>query len=562
MNPRLACRLAGCRHAAMNILKTVLLIVSVALSAPLPVLSAGKWDGMYREAKAMFDGKKTAEALICFNRLVDVLESPYSNLAHSDSVLLMNAYTYSGRSNVILGNKAAAMNSYKAAVGIAERLGDKPQLGRLYNNLFAIYYSSREFESASGLLDMSLELCKESGDSAGMCNIYNNKGLVALEQADYEAAFGYMRRALDYAPKHDMQAVAPIYTNMAEAYFRQGRYHEAERMLAEAVRIGGGKADTPEKLQARLNMALVKTILGKHREVARMEKDIYPALDGMPLPVRVNSYRQLAEINFIAGDSLAGLRDILIHEQLADSVENGKDEAYLQELLVEYDAERLKQSNSILSQNVRMRGYMLYGSVAFAVLLLLMLALLFRRMRNDRRKNALIDEQRRRLLRYEHEEHERQQRELSLEIDHKNRQLTSYSMELISVNEYHRKLEEELQSVRDEVKAGDADAAERGFSDIIRGLRHFSTAQVSEEFRVFFEKVHPHFVSKLSSAHPNLSSNDLRLCTYLYLNMSTKEIASLTCREVRSVESSRNRLRKKLELGAGEDITKYLKSLV
>ncbi len=75
----------------MNILKTVLLIVSVALSAPLPVLSAGKWDGMYREAKAMFDGKKTAEALICFNRLVDVLESLYSNLAHSDSVLLMNA---------------------------------------------------------------------------------------------------------------------------------------------------------------------------------------------------------------------------------------------------------------------------------------------------------------------------------------------------------------------------------------------------------------------------------------------------------------------------------------
>lgn len=172
----------------------------------------------------MFDGKKTAEALICFNRLVDVLESPYSKLAHSDSVLLMNAYTYSGRSNVILGNKAAAMKCYKAAAGIAERLGDRPQLGRLYNNLFAIYYSSREFDSASGLLDMSLELCKEAGDSAGMRNIYNNKGLMALEQADYEAAFGYMRRALGYAPKHDRQAVAPIYTNMAEAYFRQGRY--------------------------------------------------------------------------------------------------------------------------------------------------------------------------------------------------------------------------------------------------------------------------------------------------------------------------------------------------
>lgn len=153
-------------------------------------------------------------------------------------------------------------------------------------------------------------------------------------------------------------------------------------MLGEAVSIGGEKADTPEKLQAWLNMALVKTMLGKHREAARMEKNIYSALDGMPLPVRVNSYRQLAEINFISGDSLAGLRDILTHEQLADSMENGKDEAYLQELLVEYDSERLRQSNSILRQNVRMRGYMLYGSVVFAVLLLLMLALLFWKMRN------------------------------------------------------------------------------------------------------------------------------------------------------------------------------------
>lgn len=237
-------------------------------------------------------------------------------------------------------------------------------------------------------------------------------------------------------------------------------------MLGEAVSIGGEKADTPEKLQAWLNMALVKTMLGKHREAARMEKNIYSALDGMPLPIRVNSYRQLAEINFISGDSLAGLRDILTHEQLADSMENGKDEAYLQELLVEYDSERLRQSNSILRQNVRMRGYMLYGSVVFAVLLLLMLALLFWKMRNDRRKNALINEQRRRLQRYEKEEHERQQRALSLEIDHKNRQLTSYSMELISVNEYHRKLEEELQSVRDVVKTGNTDEAEHGFSDI------------------------------------------------------------------------------------------------
>lgn len=59
------------------------------------------------------------------------------------------------------------------------------------------------------------------------------------------------------------------------------------------------------------------------------------------------------------------------------------------------------------------------------------------------------------------------------------------------MNEYHRKLEEELQSVRDVVKTGNTDEAEHGFSDIIRGLRHFSTTQVSEEFRVFSRRYIP-----------------------------------------------------------------------
>ena len=61
--PRFASRLACCRYAAMNILKTVIVLVAVAVSAPLPAFPAGKWDGMYRETKAMFDGKKTAGPL-------------------------------------------------------------------------------------------------------------------------------------------------------------------------------------------------------------------------------------------------------------------------------------------------------------------------------------------------------------------------------------------------------------------------------------------------------------------------------------------------------------------
>ena len=82
-----------------------------------------------------------------------------------------------------------------------------------------------------------------------------------------------------------------------------------------------------------------------------------------------------------------------------------------------------------------------------------------------------------------------------------------------------------------------------------------------EEFKLFFERIHPEFHNTLNARFPDLTPRDIRLCAFLYLGMTTKEIAVLTYREVRSVDSARNRLRKKLGLELTDDLTAYLHSL-
>ena len=67
-----------------------------------------------------------------------------------------------------------------------------------------------------------------------------------------------------------------------------------------------------------------------------------------------------------------------------------------------------------------------------------------------------------------------------------------------------------------------------------------------EEFQHYFTLVHPEFYRRLEERPPNLTPKERKLCAMIALGLSTKDIASLTLREVRSVESSRNRLRKKL----------------
>lgn len=80
-------------------------------------------------------------------------------------------------------------------------------------------------------------------------------------------------------------------------------------------------------------------------------------------------------------------------------------------------------------------------------------------------------------------------------------------------------------------------------------------------FHVQFEKIHPSFFKKLLSRYPSLTQGETRMCAYVMLNMSNKEIAALTRRNVRSVETMRYRLTKKLQLPPGESLLSHLLSV-
>ncbi|MDE6131095.1 MAG: hypothetical protein K2F74_05850, partial [Muribaculaceae bacterium] len=93
-------------------------------------------------------------------------------------------------------------------------------------------------------------------------------------------------------------------------------------------------------------------------------------------------------------------------------------------------------------------------------------------------------------------------------------------------------------------------------------VSNMAAFDADEEFRLQFERIHPDFYRTLSEKFPELTARDLRLCAFLHLGMTTKEIAVLTYREVRSVDSARNRLRKKLGIDINDDISDFLRRTV
>jgi len=138
---------------------------------------------------------------------------------------------------------------------------------------------------------------------------------------------------------------------------------------------------------------------------------------------------------------------------------------------------------------------------------------------------------------------------LRQDIESKNRELGISTMSLIKKNEFLNSLKKELNKAQDRNK----------LNHVIKIIdRNLNNTDDWNTFQEAFNNADKDFLKKIKSQHPSLTSNDLRLCAYLRLNLSSKEIAPLLNISTRSVEVKRYRLRKKLNLKHDSNLMDYI----
>ena len=149
---------------------------------------------------------------------------------------------------------------------------------------------------------------------------------------------------------------------------------------------------------------------------------------------------------------------------------------------------------------------------------------------------------------------------LENEIKHKNSALASATMHLVQKGEMMQRLQGELQVLAK--KDLSKEAIKKDINKIIRLLQQDGQLDEDwERFEYHFDQVHGHFLSRLRTEHPQLSPNDYKLCAYLRMNLTTKEIAPLMNISVRGVEASRYRLRKRLDLPNNTNLVEFIMSV-
>lgn len=145
---------------------------------------------------------------------------------------------------------------------------------------------------------------------------------------------------------------------------------------------------------------------------------------------------------------------------------------------------------------------------------------------------------------------------LQAEIDFKNSELATTAMHLVQKGELITTIKAELNQL---MKVLNNEKAATELKRMIKVLGEDDKMDKDwAHFTQHFDKVHNDFVAGLKEKHPTITANELKLCAYLRMNLSTKEIAQLMNISVRGVEISRYRLRKKLGIPSEISLFDYL----
>ena len=148
--------------------------------------------------------------------------------------------------------------------------------------------------------------------------------------------------------------------------------------------------------------------------------------------------------------------------------------------------------------------------------------------------------------------------ELQKSLEERDKELTSQAMFMAQRKEFLITIIDKLQLLYAQMDIREKPTIRK----IINQLeKQVTPGREWDEFEIWFREVHKNFYRKLTENYPDLSTRELKICAFLKLSLSSKEIASLTNLTVKTIEVYRSQLRKKLQVSPGVNLTKFISKI-
>ena len=440
---------------------------------------------------------------------------------------------------------------------LAENLGT---LGELYYRTTQTDLAGKQFAEA-------LIHYQNLKDESGKANIYGHIGHLYEKRQLYDSSFYFQRKALQaYERINQKEGAAKIYENIGSIYEDQEKYDSAHWYFNKAYILNKQQKNDRAQIEVLNNLGDVLRKTGRYRDGLNFSKQ------ALAMAEKTGEYYQLSGAyndigkgyNFLAKNDSAFYYLSLSRKYLSDiySRESNKQLALLQTL---YEIEKKDKEIEGLTLARKTDLFISIATGVVIVLVILIAGLIISRQRlkikNEQKlheQNKQVYQTQNQLMEVELENKKLQEENLRQELEIKTKELSSYTLHVIRKNQQLEDLQSQLEALVKDDKRDQKKQIRQLSEQISAGL---SDDQHWEEFRGIFEQVHQSFFDRLQQQSGPLTSNDLRLIALIKMNHTSSDISTLLGVSQDSLRVMRHRLRKKLSLPQGENLSNYIQSV-
>lgn len=408
---------------------------------------------------------------------------------------------------------------------IFEELKDSLRIGIVYGNIGSDYVEQKNFEKAIEYLNKSLDIAISLNDTVGMAYQFNNIGIIYLTHfKEYDKSFYYFKEALNINLKTNSLYLQGInYINIGTYYTYNQEYDSAYSCYNTALSIFS-KLNSNEMIAN--SYFSIATLYYDRKDYINAtiyaKKSFDIATENRYLEFIKSSSELLHKSYIELKDTILAYKYLNIENIAKDSLAAIQNQREIARIEFQYQVERDLKQDEIKQTR---RTLIAVSVFSFLGLVILIVVVLYYRQKI--KADRIVFEN----------------SKIQSELDYKSKEIT---VNLLSIGKVMDSISQTIKRL-EEIKQQTSDTrTKNSISKLVEELMANSEGKLEQDLSLRFNEVNKDFYDHLTHQFPNLTPSDLKLCAFLRLNMTSKDISLITGQRVETIEAARYRLRKRL----------------
>ncbi|MFI1771387.1 tetratricopeptide repeat protein [Thalassobellus citreus] len=410
----------------------------------------------------------------------------------------------------------------------------------------------KNYNEALRYYNKALKVYLELNDNIYVSNSYLNIGDTYIKLDNEIKGKDFLEKGLKIARTHNIKDnIYKSLTALSTIYSNENKFNKALSYLKESEELSKTESNSTDYLYVITEIGTVLSKKGNHNQSLKYLNLAVKKADSLDSKYQLkNAYSARANAQERAGNLKSALKDTKSFISVSDKIDNNLISKQIEELKTKYETEKKEAEIALKNEEIKTlnqeveisnlrKGLYAGGMFTFVAIS----GLLFFSFKQREKKNRIA--------------REKQEAIYQQELAFKKKELASQTLHLVQKNTFIQELKENLEKIK---KSPELFKVE--FRRLVMLLKKESAEDKDwEVFKSYFSEVHNNFDHKLKAIYEDISEKEIRLASFLRMNLSTKEIASMLNVLPDSVLKSKYRLKKKLNLDKETDLNQFLSDL-